>query len=334
MAEHTAASEPTVDIPAFAESPVRPAGIERILVAVDGSKPSERAFAVAVRLARALGTSLDVLTVMPIRPAYDFGAVPGAPPVVPDPELERYHQEIVLRLRAKAKEERIAKVSGDVLKGRPGELILSETRVRKADLVVLGARGVSTSHRILLGSVSNAVASRSSVPVLVVRGAPPKGAQEGGLPFDRVLAAVDGSPEAGNAFDLGAEVCRALGLPLRLLTVVPIRTSLASAEARAGDAELIAGAETLVRRYREAALTLGVRDVSTEVLRGSPADAVLTYLAEGSSHLLVVGSRGRSRSRSLFLGSVSTALLNHAPSSILIARGARRSPPGRAGPVA
>jgi nucleotide-binding universal stress UspA family protein len=75
----------------------------------------------------------------------------------------------------------------------------------------------------------------------------------------------------------------------------------------------------------------GVGGVETKTLVGTPAEAILQELGEGTADLLVVGSRGRSPVRSTLLGSVSTALLHHAHGSILIARAPARGAGALAG---
>lgn len=295
--------------------------IARVLAAVDGSDGADQAFTVAEQLARSTGAELAIVSVAPVRVNYYFGTVPEASPFVPDAELRRFYEEVGTRLRERAEREGVAAVSDGVLEGVPSTVLVSEARMRRADLLVLGARGVSASRRILLGSVSNAVATgSSSTPVLVVRGELRPGSETGTPCFDRVIAAVDGSASSTRALELGAEFCRAFGIPLRIVTVVPPPPTLGRSKSREEEARLLVEAQAVVERAKALASQHGVDDVVTEVLRGAPSDTVLDYLGEGGAHLLVVGSRGRTPSQSLFLGSVSTALLHHAPCSVLIAR--------------
>ena len=63
-------------------------------------------------------------------------------------------------------------VGQHVVFGNPAEEIVSTAIERGADLIVIGARGLSEARRLLLGSVSEKVLSASRCPVLVVK--PPK----------------------------------------------------------------------------------------------------------------------------------------------------------------
>ena len=51
---------------------------------------------------------------------------------------------------------------------RVADVILSEARRWGADLIVIGSHGRSGVRRLMLGSVAEGVAQRSSVPVLIV----------------------------------------------------------------------------------------------------------------------------------------------------------------------
>jgi nucleotide-binding universal stress UspA family protein len=60
--------------------------------------------------------------------------------------------------------------------------------------------------------------------------------------------------------------------------------------------------------------------VETEVLLGAPARVVVDLAKEWGADLIVVGSHGRGFWGRLTIGSVSDAILHHAPCSVLIAR--------------
>ena len=53
--------------------------------------------------------------------------------------------------------------------GNPGEIIVKVSRDMKAQLIVLGSRGMGTIRRTLLGSVSDYVMHHSHIPVLVCK---------------------------------------------------------------------------------------------------------------------------------------------------------------------
>ena len=67
----------------------------------------------------------------------------------------------------------------------------------------------------------------------------------------------------------------------------------------------------------------------TKVVRAVPADALLGEIANDHTSLVVVGTRDRSRTTGIVLGSTSTRLLHDAPCSVLLARHGRSLPPRR-----
>jgi nucleotide-binding universal stress UspA family protein len=63
------------------------------------------------------------------------------------------------------------KATADVLDGNPKEAILEEAKKWNADLIVVGSHGRRGFKRLLLGSVSEAVAMSAHCSVVVVRNA-------------------------------------------------------------------------------------------------------------------------------------------------------------------
>jgi nucleotide-binding universal stress UspA family protein len=68
-----------------------------------------------------------------------------------------------------AKHGGIADVYGSVEEGQPADMILALASEYKADLIVVGRRGVRGLQRFLMGSVSSAVIDHATCDVLVVR---------------------------------------------------------------------------------------------------------------------------------------------------------------------
>ena len=56
-----------------------------------------------------------------------------------------------------------------LLEGVPAEAILQAARAEKADLIVMGTRGIGALGRLFLGSQSNRVVAEAPSPVLLVR---------------------------------------------------------------------------------------------------------------------------------------------------------------------
>jgi nucleotide-binding universal stress UspA family protein len=139
--------------------------LKNLIVAVDGSKSSEKALSTAIDLAKALSASLTLVTVAP------FHALPAATasaiPIVHDAEV-KVHEELLARLQAKVATAGL-KASTVLLDGLVSEEILNYLAEHPFDMLIMGARGLSTGQRLFLGSVSDAVVHHAKLPVLIVR---------------------------------------------------------------------------------------------------------------------------------------------------------------------
>jgi nucleotide-binding universal stress UspA family protein len=95
------------------------------------------------------------------------------------PTLEAAVEELVAERRAAIADAlarvevemngRVLAIERSIAVGLPAEQIIAAARQDKADLVVIGARGLGAIKRLLLGSVSERVLHRADCPVLVVK---------------------------------------------------------------------------------------------------------------------------------------------------------------------
>jgi len=147
----------------------------KILVAVDGSKPSNDALDYAIDIAEKYG-SAEVQLVHVIQNissiVYTGGA--GLEPIwigsLSD-DLEKSGKLILKDAKKKIKEKKtkIKKISTKLLHGNPADEIVKLAKDEKFDLIVIGSRGLSGVKELILGSVSSKVVNHATVPVLVVK---------------------------------------------------------------------------------------------------------------------------------------------------------------------
>ena len=142
----------------------------RILVAIDGSGAAERALDEAIALARQLGSTLHVLSVVDARL---LGAAVSvyAPPEQLVEDWRVAGEKLVPAAVERARSQGV-KAQGAV-RCDPGrhvhELILQEAKSADVDLIVMGTHGRRGLPRLLLGSDAESVLRESPVPVLLVR---------------------------------------------------------------------------------------------------------------------------------------------------------------------
>lgn len=131
-----------------------------ILVAVDGSRESQRALEHAVALAREEHARLTLVTV--IAPV---SIAPG-PTLTPVPSIRQTYGEILARARDTVPED--VGVTTLLLEGSPAKEIVGLTRTGRYDLVVMGTHGRGRLAGALLGSVSRGVLHCAQTPVLLI----------------------------------------------------------------------------------------------------------------------------------------------------------------------
>ena len=137
---------------------------ERILVAIDGSESSDRAFAKALELAGITNARLTALAIEGPLPAY--AATIGEVEEVKR-EKDLYFNALAARAREQAESAGIA-LEVDVRPGHAAEVISHYAADGGYDLVVLGHRGHFLRDH-LLGSTADRVAEHAPRPVMIVR---------------------------------------------------------------------------------------------------------------------------------------------------------------------
>jgi nucleotide-binding universal stress UspA family protein len=195
-------------------------------------------------------------------------------------------------------EQRWPRVQAVVAEGDARVEIVHVAEEHRADMVVVGARGLGGVQRALGGSTSLAVARYAPCPVAVVQGRP--------RALERVLVAVDDSPASRLAVDFLSRLALTAELQAIVVHVLP--------ESSGPDAQ--ATAERLLADVA-APLRCAVEPV---VVAGDPAKEIVRVARERDVGLVVLGARGLRTLGRLFLGSVSEAVLHHAGRPVIVVR--------------
>jgi nucleotide-binding universal stress UspA family protein len=138
----------------------------------------------------------------------------------------------------------------------------------------------------------------------------------------KIMAAVDGSPQSIHAAQRAVDLARLTGGTVTLVTVVRppegwwgLEGAPPSPEALA--AAVAAGRREVLDRVVAAIDAEGV-DVDTVEELGDPAGRIIALCEENPVDLLVVGRRGAGLVERMMLGSVADRLAHHAPCPVLI----------------
>lgn len=287
-------------------------GAEHVVVGYDGSPDAVDALTWAAEEARQRGARLTVLSAAQVQIYWQdlpsiLDALEGA--------QRRLAQEGVDRVATGDGE--LAVDAGVVLADPATALVAASA---DADLVVVGNRGRGRVTGGLLGSVAFSVTTRATCPVVVVRGEP---ARRPG-PDRAVVVGVQGPHGADAALTFAAQAADRADAPL----VVLAAWTAPQLGGEGWSGEAYAQMVEFARRSAEidADVALGVVHASHPQLTVSvsvveaPAGTALAD-ASAAAGLVVVGARGRGAATSLFLGSVSHAVVHASRCPVAVVRG-------------
>ncbi len=139
------------------------ANIKKILVPLDGSKNSFRGLDEAILLARQCQATITGLYVTPLSKPETNEQISY---------MEKYLLKNAAKFMAKAKTR--AAQNGimfldDIRYGDEGKKIIDYAKNKKFDMIVIGSRGMGGIKEAFLGSTSNYVLHKSTIPVLIVK---------------------------------------------------------------------------------------------------------------------------------------------------------------------
>jgi nucleotide-binding universal stress UspA family protein len=219
-----------------------------------------------------------------------------------------------------------------LLYGHAAKQLIEYGSQHRPDLMVIGAKGLYATLKILLGGVAHQVVEHARWPVSVTRH-PYHGLR-------RVLLATDGSRNCRLAAEYLAQfplptqaeiqVVHVQPLPEEVDTfaysmgpivyVTPSMPHLADRPtvSQQADLEKRKGRAILVETRR--ILDAAGHKTSGVILDGDPASQILAYAQSRRIDLIVAGSRGLSAIDGWWWGSVSRKLLHHAHSAVLFVR--------------
>ncbi|MCG3775109.1 MAG: Universal stress protein [Nitrospira sp.] len=282
----------------------------KTLLAVDGSDNSYEAVHVMNYLARA-----EQLTLLH---ALDVPR-PAAPEMMPEAAEELYK---TLEQSMKEGGERLLNRVQSLLPlhagpttkyiraGSPAGVILSMAEEQKADLIVMGARGLGPIKERLLGSVSHRILTLAPCSTLIVIG-PVK-------PVKQILLPLEGPSDAEAAVRFLRLKPFHEAVELTLMTVLPWTEppwpSGAAAEAAA--TEMLEKQTEYIEAVAERLCAIGYKAHGVALV-GTPSTVILQQAATLRSDLILMGTRGRQGVTRFVLGSVSHAVLHNMPCPVL-----------------
>lgn len=279
-----------------------------VVVGYTATKPGRDAVAFAARLAAALDAVLDVAIILP---RSDRSVI-----TPPDAGYERHLHAQAQTWIAQA----IDRIPADVVAHahvRPAEsfaegLIEIADELRASHVVVGAADGASRGrHR--LGSTTTELLHSSDVPVVLVPRGARKIAPETGI--TRLTVAVGTRPGADALIAETAALAQGLGVPVRLLSLLPVDLPPSADTGAIRLASSTKADEVLAAARAE--LPAGLH-TDVAVAAGESIEEAVSYLDWQPGEVVLVGSSRLAQPRRLFLGSTAAKMLHEITVPVIV----------------
>jgi nucleotide-binding universal stress UspA family protein len=139
--------------------------------------------------------------------------------------------------------------------------------------------------------------------------------------FDKILIAFDGSQNSKQACELAMILAKGFKSKVTIVHVLSPIPALETSRRKEYEASLENKANIETLKMESQLQEEGI-EAKTRILRakGSITDSLIDFSKDGGFDLIVAGTRGLGAFRRMMLGSVSTNLLNHASSPVLVVR--------------
>ncbi|HUJ80217.1 MAG TPA: universal stress protein [Nitrospiria bacterium] len=227
------------------------------------------------------------------------------------------------------------------LEGKNFKLLVDDITQHQYDLVIMGALGVGAVGHSLIGSVTERVARRiRQSDLLVVKNMKRIPAPNSEINGNRIVVAIDGSPQSYGGLKTAVALGRAFQMPIEAVAAFDPYFHYAMFNSIAGVLSDEAGKtfrfkeqeklheeviDSGLAKIYQAQLDIG-RDVAKEegvelkttLLDGKPFEKVIQYVKKVNPWLLIVGRIGVHSDEEMDIGSNSENLMRLAPCHVLL----------------
>ena len=282
-----------------------------IVVGIDGSEASHRAFEVGLHEARVRRELLRVVhswhlsayLVLPPGFGYTVGPLDAEDRTI---MAKHYVEELLATVPHDD-----VRIETDIRAGDAGQVLVEASK--GADLLVLGSRRHGTLASVVIGSATNYVLHHAQCPVLIVPAGSP-------AEWKRIVVGVDGSDWGDAALRWGAALARTHGCPLVVVHAWQLATSPDWFGGLQPDGERYASQVEAWLREHVAHVLPDQTGLSVQLSAVQDYAAAGLTSAAGPDDLLVVGSRGRGGFTDLVMGSVAAQCAHHARGAVAVLR--------------
>lgn len=274
--------------------------VKKILWPTDFSEEAQEALLYAGAFAKAFNAKIVALHVVPdISPAlYDAALVVKG-------ELAKRVAFVKKETQKKfdsLKKRKNLEFKTLIKEGNAAKKIIETAEEEKADLIVLGRRGLSAIEKLFIGSVANQVLRTSPVPLLLTK-------KKSGKPrFKKILVPTDFSAQEEIERDFAWKLAKAFDSELTLLHILELHDY--EFTPRALDEMFAAVMKRLERREKREKEDI---PVSEDVYRAINASVgIVDYAETHKVDMIVISTCVQSKLERFFLGSTTEKVISYA----------------------
>jgi nucleotide-binding universal stress UspA family protein len=205
-----------------------------------------------------------------------------------------------------------AEIIGVCAMGLPHERIVDLSESEGCDLIVMGAKGMLSLDKTLMGDTTAKVIGYSVKDVLVVP-------EKKTLGFNKILVATDGSEYSRRAMVRAVDFAEAYDTELYVLSIVEILPEIYSIAPQVVE-EKVKKTEDYIAGIQKLADSHGIKSRGFVRDSAEPYDVINEIAEKEQVGLIVMGSHGRTGLKRFLMGSTVERVIAQAPCPVLVVK--------------
>jgi len=192
--------------------------------------------------------------------------------------------------------------------GNAAKVIVETAEDQKADLIVIGRKGLSAIERLFIGNVANQVLRHSSIPILITK-------KKSGKPrFKKILVPTDFSEQEEVERDYAWKLAKGFDADITLLHILELHDY--EFPPRVLDEMLDSVLKKLKQRRRREKEDIKITEDVTRAI-DAPV-GIVDYADMHKMDLLVISTCGQSKLERFFLGSTTEKVISYSHTPIFV----------------
>ena len=276
--------------------------LETILLATDFSDASDDATKAAINLAKAFGSKILMIHVLPDS---------KESPIPLDVVKKVAGNELRTTVRA-INDAGVATGEPIIAFGSPFDQIIHFAELHDVNVIVIGSGQKHPRGKHTLGVTAEKLVRKSSKPVWVVRPGTKKN-------INKILCPVDFSEASHRALSNAVHLCRKFGAKLTILTVFEPLVNIYRIPVKVSAKEQKNTEKHQALQFNKFLAGFDLQSVpwKKEICRGKPHEQILSRVKALKPDLIVMGSAGKSGVARILLGSVAEKVVREIPCSVI-----------------